>query len=395
MGRDELDLPDELRSKASIYESLDEVAVFLLVPENYVLARTTDTFAPALSMTTVLDPQETLESKVVFDFVVAPNLLPLDLWRLRAALAAYLQEQMSLSRRPDLRFPGSLPEPPEVEWRGPFTQMAQLIADGDSYVLTVEANSVAEAHAVVMRLKGEQNGLNGSLTFELDEIQQPSSSLIVDLNRTTAPALVVELGDDSGAVQLSNRCESPATVRRLLLYQEDPPQARVQALPEAQRLQPGEELSVLAPDGDYDGVAADYEIEEDTGVSLSELRVDVGMMEVELGVDTELQPEERFQIEGVDEPVALEMIAVHIEAPGVGKERVRLEVDDSTFTTDAVSLLVPLDRYLNPDSRVLRYRATYTFADETELRGDWETHDYGENPNLTVRRQALKALLED
>ena len=395
LGRDQLDLPDDLRARVSVYESLDEVGVFLLIPGNYVLARTTDTFAPTLSMTTVLDPGETLQSKVVFDFVVTPDLLPFDLWQIRAALAGYLKAQMGVQERPDLRFPSSLPSPPAVDWRGPFTRLTQLVADGDSYVLTVEANSVAEAQAVVKRIKGEQQALNGSLSFELDETLQMTSSLIVDLNRTTGPALAVGIDADSGFVQVSNRCESPISVSELLFYREDPPQTRVQPLPTVQRLSPGDDLTVLAPEGGYDGAAAHYDIEEDTSASLSELRVDVGMMEVGLGVDTDLQPQERFRIDGAGEPAALEMIAVRIEAPGVGKERARLEAGEAAFETDALSLLVPLDRYLDPNSRVLRYRTMFRFAGGTELHGDWEEHDYGQNPNLTVRRQLLKALLED
>jgi len=73
--------------------------------------------------------------------------------------------------------------------------------------------------------------------------------------------------------------------------------------------------------------------------------------------------------------------------------------DDRRFGAEVVSLLVPPDRYLQPEHRIISYQVTFHLAaapgSEEECTTDWLDHNYGHSTNLTVRRQQLRALVPD
>jgi len=394
---DDVALPADLRDRVTVYESLHEVGSFLLVPRSYVVTRTTDTFAPTASMTSVLDPENVSESKVVFDVVLAPELLPFDVERIRAALSPYLTRTIGEQRRPVLQFPTALPTLPELSWSDPFTVPSAPTADGDAYALSVEARSIGEAAAVVQRLRDRSLGLNGALRFSLDATQSTSSSLHVSLDRTSGPALTQEPRPAQNAVVLQNATESPLVLRRLLFGTEAPESPTIHSL-DGVELQPNETHTASLPTPIPTLVLADYTVQEDTSRSLSELRVDVGILEVLLAVDTDLQPHEAF---GAGE-TALQVthIRVHLTHGDDGTASVTLPTeDDQRFGAEVVSLLVPLDRYLQPEHRIISYQVTFHLAaasgSEEERTTDWLDHNYGHSTNLTVRRQQLRALVPD
>jgi len=392
---DDVALPTNLRNRVTVYESLNEVAAFLLVPRSYVITRTIDTFAPTVSMTSVLDPENNAESKVVFDVVVAPDLLPFDLERIRAALVPYLTQTMGDRRSPPtLQFPTALPTPPDLSWHDPFTAPSGPTADGDAYALSVEAHSIGEAVAVVARLRDRRQGLNGRLQFSLDDTQSTSSSLHISLGRTSGPALTQDRRPDQHAVVLRNGTESPVDLHRLLIGTDTPDTPEIRSLEDTELPPDGVHTVSLPSSSPTALVLPDYKVREDTSRSLSELRVDVSILEVLLAVDTDLQPDASFSVAGRSARVSHLHVSLRL-----GNERsVTLQAaNDHRFNSEVVSFFVPLDRYLHPEHRRIEYRATFRLKDasgaEDERTTDWYEHNYGSSTNLTVRRHLLEDLL--
>jgi hypothetical protein len=392
---DDVALPADLRDRVTVYESLHEVGSFLLVPRSYVVTRTTDTFAPTASMTSVLDPENLTESKVVFDVVVAPDLLPFNVERIRAALRPYLLRTIGEQRTPTLQFPTALPTPPDLSWSDPFTVPSAPTADGDAYALSVEARSIGEAAAVVQRLRDRSLGLNGALRFSLDATQSTSSSLHISLGRTSGPALTQDRRPDQDAVVLRNATESPLVLRRLLLRTDAAAEpTEIRSLADAE-LRPDESHTAPLPTPPPTLVLPDYTVQEDTSRSFSELRVDVGILEVLLAIDTDLQPHESFG--SGENALRVTHIRVHLKHGDDGTASVTIPNENDRFGSDVVSLLVPLDRYLQPEHRTIAYQVTFHLATESgtedERTTDWLEHNYGHSTNLTVRRQQLRPLV--
>jgi hypothetical protein len=386
-----LSIPERLAREVRVFESLEEVARFLVVPRSYVITRTTDTNVPALSLTSVLDPEDPMRSRVTFDFVVAPDLLESDMARLQVACAEHASRLDG--RPPILGFPTVLPTPLELDWVDPFMSAALPIVDGDAVVLTAVANSVAEAAAVVERLRGLDSAPNAALRFALDETATVASAVLLRLDRTTGPALQLEGSAGGGFTEITNTIESPVVVSALVFVDPEGSQVHTVDLPEQKRLEPGESFSFVVPDGEAGRVSAEYEILEEPSLTLTERRVDVGVLEVRIGIDTDLQPDEEHAAR-VGEPTSrLESVNVELRRESEASDTVTLSVAGGTFDTDALPLLVPLDRYLDPSQRKVDFRASFSFEDGTELQSEWGEHDYGASTNLTIRRQLLETLL--
>lgn len=394
---DDVALPADLRDRATVYESLHEVGAFLLVPRSYVITRTTDTFAPTASMTSILDPENASESKVVFDLVVAPDLLPFDVERIRDALRPYLARTIGEQRAPTLQFPTVLPTSPELSWSDPFTVPSAPTVDGDAYALSVETRSIGKAAAVVQRLRDRSVGLNGALRFALDATQSTSSSLHVSLGRTSGPALTQERLPEHGQVVLRNGTGSPLVLHHLLFRTDAEGPSVLRSLDHTE-LRPDESHTASLPTPAPTRILADYTVQEDTSRSLSELRVDVGILEVLLAIDTDLQPHEVFG--SGEKALRVTHIRVHLKHGDDGTASVTIASgNDDRFGSDVVSLLVPLDRYLQPEHRTIAYQVTFHLATESgvedERTTDWLEHNYGHSTNLTVRRQQLRALVSE
>lgn len=164
-------------------------------------------------------------------------------------------------------------------------------------------------------------------------------------------------------------------------------------LPEPKTLQAGEDLSIIFSDSNATEAIAKYRIHEDKEMTLLERRVDVGMFTVVLAIDTDIQPHETFPPGPNIDPKSLKLIQVEIRLEDQSPEIVALKPTESVFESSTVQLLVPLDRYLYPDQRVLDYQITFTFEDGSELKTDLSKHEYSDT-NVTVRRQQLQMIVD-
>ncbi len=386
-----INLDDDLLQTITIYESLNEVATFLLVPEKYVITRTNDTCSPTISMTSVLDPEEADSNTVVFDCIVSPDLLDIDIFRVQSALSTYLNETSGMDRMPVVKLPTALPSPPQMDWADPFTSLDTVTTDGDSFALTAKAHSVENAAAVVQRITDPAMGLRGTLTFALDETQTISASVFINMAQTTGPALTHQ-SKGPNTVVLQNATESEVIVHELLFRSDEGSATQLRTLTPPITLVPEASYETEQPPSFSDRILVNYDVNENTDLSLRELRIDVSLLEILLTIDTDLQPREF--VAGTSKKV--DRITVTLKH-GDAMDSRTITSGDRYFDEEVVSLLVPLDRYLVPERRTVEYKATFHLVskagDEDERQTGWESFNYGFGTNLTVRGQQLEELL--
>jgi membrane protein implicated in regulation of membrane protease activity len=384
----DLRLPDELRERLSVWALVRHPASFLVMPRSYVVARTRDGSAPALSVTAILDPSSAEASLVTFEAGVAPELLPYHVELVHDHLREHLREQEADPAALVLHLPSDLEAPPEVQWDDPMTRLASVVRDGEALVLRVVARSMGKAHAVMQRLRPgpRHHGLAVTIRFDLGQSGTATASLFIDLGRTTGEALKAEVAPD-GKVEIANLTESPVALKSLLHVWPEGRRPAIQRLIPERIIDASETVVLERPEG-VEKVCLDYEVRPPEDRALPELRVDIGELDIRLAVETDLQPAERFPPAEGMAPEALAKIVVEIEPEGRAPATAVLERDGEHFLSEVVVLRVPLDRYLEPEHRTVRYTVCFVFRDGSRLLTDRREMNYSD-PRLIVRRQTL------
>ena len=156
---------------------------------------------------------------------------------------------------------------------------------------------------------------------------------------------------------------------------------------------PGCRYSMKTPNPESK-ILVDYQVRVSQEKDLSELRVDVGELNLILAVDTDIQPHETFQVASGQKAEPLSAIHIMIDLEGKAPEKIILTPDgnESIFNRKTVPFTVPLDRYLEPEGRLLQYKVTFQFKNGTQLATDQLRHNYSDT-RLTIRRQTLHKLL--
>lgn len=401
----DLDLPESLSSRIRVYESLHEARRFVVFPESYVLARTVDDASPALSMTTILDPMEADNNTVIFDAAVAPNLLTCELALLRNALFKFLSPSFDIESPgmqddqplPKVVFPTAAATRPTLEWNDAFTELTSFILDGDAILLQTQAKSMGKASAVVTRLRPDSDAigaLTGTIKFELDDEHREEVAAVVSLGRTTGEVLKINLIESEGGAQaeLVNETDSTVYIPMLICLRAGGRVANIEHMADGGlTLAAGNSVQLPVPDGTEE-VLAEQQVEVSESDSLTEMRVDVDTMTINLAIESDLQAHETFTAN--DEEQAVKAIRVELRRLDGGNERHTLKPFEDGLEPRIADLVVPLDHYLAPDLRQLDYRATFVLNKGTELRSDWRTHNFSDT-RLTIRRTLLKDLLDN
>lgn len=376
-----LTLPDA-DLPVSVYESLAAPDTFLIFPDRYVIARTTDDAAPAVAMMSTIDPEGRLGSDVTFDVAVAPDVSDYERALLRQQLYAYTSRQDGVARPPVLEWPSDLPQSAKVAFTDRFCTLAGSEPDGDHFLLTLRCDPVEHALSVMSRLREKSAKLLGNLTFAVEDGVTESSALALDLNQTTGS--VLQITRSGGTATLSNVCESPVVLDGFLLHDPDRDGASPHALPAPVTLSPGAQHTLTLPGEAPPGLAVDYHITEDPALGLSERRIDVSEWSGTLVVNADLDPTQH--------DASSIQVELRFEA---AEQRTVCELvpDERQFTHEMVELTFPLDRYLDPEQRVVEYRAEAQSEDgrvSSDGQADWRTHDLTtDGMTLTIEQGML------
>lgn len=368
--------------EGSVYESRAEPDTFVVVPSAYVIARDRENQFPAVSVLEGVNPERPEESLVRFQFAVEPEISPYQ-WRLlEQRLLRKTSQTNGSPAKPRIFLPHELPGTKlSVEWKDQLEAEVTHSQGGDGLEFILLFKTLKNAALATEMLKGKRASLLGSLQFQLTESMSDSSSLVFDLNRTSGTVLSADI-KDRNAVTISNNCESPTVVRRLLFYKQGKPGHEVVDLPTDSKIKPDSSRRfdgvVPVPDGGFDSVAVDREIEELSAKLLSEKMVELDLLQTDLAVTTNLDPEARNISE----------LSIEVKFPAVNQREVcTLKPSDGSFANSSAILRFsrPLNDYLSAEERIVKFRATICYNnDRSDFISDWIRYDTGRSNMLNV-----------
>lgn len=398
LDQSDLKLPNTIARRAEVYESVNNSS-FLILPTSYVLTRSAKEAAPLLKMVSTLDADDPHENRIIFKFTAAPNLLPYHMAYLQSAIEKYVRTQSTAStdsKDTDIYLPTDLSETPEVIWENAFTHLDSFSTEGKFLIVWIEAKSVSEAAAAAKLLQPDptHQGLHGKVRFPLDEKQTVQSSILVNLDNAVGEAISIEKDKKKQSVSILNRTESPLQIQHLMILNGDYSEPEIRKMNPPELISPGRNYSMKISKPESK-IFADYQVLVSQEKDLSELRVDVGELNLVLAIDTDIQPHETFQLGSGLEAEPLSVIHIVVESNKIGRKKVILtpqKENGSIFSRETIPVIVPLDRYLEPRKRLLRYKVTFQFKNETQLTSDSLQHNYTDT-RLTIRRQTLHKLL--
>lgn len=374
--------PDWLADSQTLLESLDTPDTFVLVPGSFVVTRDRESRAPAMMLLQAPDPTGN-SSLVQFKFTVGPDLTPFERQLLEQHLYDETRRVDGVPQVPTLRLPAeTLSLGGSFEWTDEQAASVNYAPSGDGYTVTVSYERLSRAALVIETLTAEQGQLSGQLEFPIAEDLMAGSTLTLDLNRTTGP--VLETGLENGTVTLTNRCESPVTVTKLLGYTEGEQGHEVVELDSERSLEPGAgtEFEGILPSS-YADVAVHYRIDEDPSKSLTERKIDVSRLTVKLSVTSNLNPRARN----------IEKLVVEVEFPAANENDSCVLVPSSNGFADVSQVLtfrLPLDQYLRPENRRVNYRVTVSYTDSRgDHVSDWLEYELGESAILNITSDAI------
>lgn len=394
----DLKLPEKIATRSEVYESVNNSS-FLILPTSYVLKRSAEEAVPLLKMISTLDADDPKENRVIFKFTVAPNLLPYHMAYLQSAIKKYVRSQSTSSKNNkdvDIYLPTDISETPKVIWKNAFTHLDSFSTEGKFLIVWIEAKSVTEAAAAAKLLQPDptHQGLHGKVRFPVDEKQTVQSSILVNLDNAVGEAISIKQDEKKHSISILNRTESPVQIQHIMILNKTKTEPDIRKIDPPEMIPPGSHYSMNGTNQD-DELLIDYQVQVAQEKNLSELRVDVGELNVILALDTDIQPHETFQVGSGQEDEPLSAIYIEIDLDRKAPEKIVLTPEDeneATFNGETVPFTVPLDRYLEPEGRLLRYKVTFQFKNGSQLTTDYLQHNYS-NTRLTIRRQILLELL--
>lgn len=236
LGRAEPTILDEisqLRSDAArVFRLTHQADRFMVLPARYVISRTEEedgSARPAVSLTSVLDPEDGDATHFTFDVFLQPALSPAERQRILQGLAVY-------STAPVLDFPT---EADLTDFRVTLVSGGEITAI--PYGHMIQVSITARLHeAVVVKARLENDRITGSARFVFSDETVLSSSLNAALREVEGPwdtgPLTVRIDGTRCVVQ--NICERPQDLYALAL---SGPRRDVQT---AVQIRPGETTSV-------------------------------------------------------------------------------------------------------------------------------------------------------
>jgi len=391
MTRSDIDLAGMTESKVEIYESLIEPGRFIVIPKTYVVSRDKFEGKALFAVNQLTHPEDVELNEVIFDVGLGPDLTQEDRFLIQDALQRYaIQHTPAGHTVPKVYFdlPTDLGEEFKLIWSDPLSQAMQPVMDGEIIFLPLTANSMTSASAMFDQLSFRSRGLYGSLEFSLPDDDIGTISLCVNLCRTSGPSLKLSRESVNGAqvIRVQELAGREHQVQAILGLKANGEINKV-PLSLIQSLAPGDQIEFADPHSSDIAIALSTDEQIPMRVEIDPARYDIGDTLQGLIVTTMLMPNMEFEVEGRARP--LRDLAIEIRSPYASTSRHPITFDEDTGLFHPVSLTwdMPLHIYLKPENRVCECKLTANFTDGHKLQTEWMTHDYGTNPDFTIKRE--------
>lgn len=391
LTRSDLNLPGMTGSKVEIYESLIESGRFIVIPKTYIVSRDNFDGKPLFAVNQLTHPEDPEKNEVIFDVGLEPDLTQEDRFLIQATLQNYVSEKTPVGQTVPLIYydlPTDLGEKFELIWSDPLSQALQPVMDGETIFLPLTANSLTSASLMFDQLSFRSRGLYGNLEFLLPDDDIATISLWINLCRTAGHSMELKRETVNGVpkIKVKELAGREHQIRAVLGLSPDG-ELKDAPLSHTQILEPGGQIEVEDPHSSNDAITLSTDEQTPMHVEIDPVRYDIGDTLQGLIVTTMLMPDMEFEHEG--RMRSLRDLAIEMRASDVSASRHPITFNEDTGLYHNVVLTwdMPLHLYLNPENRVCECKLTANFTDGHSIQTDWITHNYGTNPDFTIRRE--------
>jgi len=390
LSHSDLSLSHKMAKKIKVYESLIEPGRFIVIPQTYVISREPFSGKTLFTATQLTHPEDPELNDISFDVGLEPELTEKERFLISESLQKYLTHKTPIGQSiPEVYydFPTSLGVGLRLQWSDSQSEAQHPVIDGDVIFIPVTANNLTSASLMFESLSNRSRGLKATIEFDLPDDEIGVISLIINLCRTTGPSVNISRETVGGnnkiiAQELAGRTH----LIKAVLTQKDSGSVSEIALSPPVNLKPGNSVTLADPYDQATDIALSVDEHPPVKVHIDPERYDVGDTVQMLIVTTSLEPEAKFNINGNDHYLrdfSFEIRSKHISA---NSYEITSDKETGIFNIIPLSWDMPLHLYLNPDNRKCECRITANFTDGHTLQTDWLNHDYGINPDFTIRR---------
>jgi len=392
LGPNELNLSEDLHARVSVYESLLELGRYLIVPARYVVTREPKSGRAALSAQTLTDPENPEENWVIFNIGMGPDVNAVEALTLEYAIAERIAGQMAQGHDPYpfyMEYPSETSLPISLQWPDTLADVFEPVIDGKNLILSLRAKSMTSAAAIFDALADQHAFLSGRFDLELAANQKLQISMIATLHETCGPTLHLK--------PIENEPTQYEAID-LIGYDQDLSEIALAAVMDLERSQvappalvPADgNMRVSGPtfqDGSRLATHATAQLPE--RLEVDSRRYDIGTVLATLLLSTQLQPSAPIGSTGE----IARQIVFDVKAEGLGETShvisIKEEGSEAVFMPFVLSWNLSLERYLRSEERTLQFRARISMMSGLEVETDWETRNYGNNPNIQLDRDVV------
>lgn len=211
--------------KYTVYKSMIQPNLFLIIPKKYYLARDSETTSSCINLVyhAFEDGTGLSEdiSKISIQYAISPNISELELNKLKIDLFQFglLDEMISdYINKVQFLFPNDIGAEFEITGNHLITP-AEVSVDGRSFLFNFTTEKLSEASLLI-------NSFNNSIsqyaniTIRHREIRD-SANMELNIEKTVGDFLNIELDGDTGKILLTNLSYSPCKISNILLISEN------------------------------------------------------------------------------------------------------------------------------------------------------------------------------
>ena len=358
LGRIDYQLYEELTGlrhvQYRVYRSLQQPGQFLVAPTRFYITRQSNDEGDqqaAILLYSHLDLQQPTNSRIQLDVTLQPDISLYQLRQLHDDLSA-------LTPDPHVFYPTDVPtDNVDVIWNlddeiSDERTTNTLNAAGPF----ITANfSIQFLHWPLMQNMLEHGGISGSVSFTLPDGTQVVSSLLLHLGQIRGPWGIgpLDVQQNAGSVQLTNKTAQSVTVSDMLLYSQN---GTRQTLPVESTLAPGASHNVTAAESDA-AIYPVYSYPTGPPVTIEEVRSSVE--ELEQGI----------QFVNLINLASHNLKVLDIQARLQGTSTTYRTQLTPAMSTAEVNMILSLTTYLN--SPILEYQVTLRFNGAADRTTAW------------------------
>ena len=373
----------------TIYENLSEVNTFLMIPDGMAISRAGDKYAPDVCFISVINPDSghENETKVVFNISMMPDISLFQLKALEQLLYAHCVKVNGKPLPPTILEPErsdiEITYPDKIEISAPVSSYS-FAPDSDGKFkasMMMENMTIPNATLITKQLNTENSFLSlGKIKYKVNDVTI-EKGVNLTLSKTSGNVAEVVYIKEEKKIIITNHCESPLSVKGFLFFNEN-----IQGYQYVSNVNPviidsfGNKETVIATiDNTFSNVMIHYEIDEVVAL-IKEKRINLDVIQSNITIESELDPV-KMNISHIDTEVIINGTQ---QKYLINLTPVKSDAGKEFFKAEVLQIILPLDLYIKPSDRNLKYKSTIHLKDNKTINTAERDLNFGTDPFIKI-----------